>query len=80
MRLYLLFPTVKTAGLYLLPIKSYSKNTQGSSILKWIIIAIASGELDSQHFLSMMIYNISVRINEIFDDKEHLTLIQYYED
>ncbi len=33
-----LFPTVKTAALYLVPIKSYSKNTHGSSILKWILV------------------------------------------
>jgi hypothetical protein len=34
-----LFPTVKTAGLYHIPVKSYSKNTHGSSILKWILVA-----------------------------------------
>ena len=27
MRLYLFFPTVKTADLYRVPVKSYSKNT-----------------------------------------------------
>ena len=33
-----LFPTVKTVALYHVPIKSYSKNTHGSSILKWILV------------------------------------------
>jgi hypothetical protein len=32
-----LFPTVKTAALYLVPIKSYSKNTHTPSFLKWVI-------------------------------------------
>jgi hypothetical protein len=32
-----LFPTVKTATLYLVPIKSYSKNTHGHLSLKWTI-------------------------------------------
>ena len=34
---YVLLTTVKTAGLYLIPIKSYSKNTQLHYILKWIL-------------------------------------------
>ncbi len=38
MRWISLFPTAKTAALYLVPIKSYSKNTQGSSILKCILV------------------------------------------
>jgi hypothetical protein len=37
MRLHLLFPTVKTAALYLASIKSYSKNTHAPFILKWAI-------------------------------------------
>ena len=37
MRLHLLFPTVKTAALHLVPIKSYSKNTHPPSFLKWAI-------------------------------------------
>ncbi len=32
-----LFRILKTAGLYLVPIKSYSKNNQVPSILKWIV-------------------------------------------
>jgi hypothetical protein len=39
MQFDLLFRTVKTAGLHLIPIKNYSKNTHPSSILKWIIAA-----------------------------------------
>jgi hypothetical protein len=35
----LLFRVVQTAGLYLVPIKSYSKTTHGSSILKWTIVS-----------------------------------------
>ena len=35
-----LFPTVKTAGLYRIPVKSYSKNTHGFSIMKWILVRI----------------------------------------
>ena len=38
MHLYLLLSTVKTAALYHVPIKSYLKNTHGSSILKWILV------------------------------------------
>ena len=34
-----LLTTVKIAGLYLIPIKSYSKNTQLHYILKWILVA-----------------------------------------
>jgi hypothetical protein len=37
MRLHLLFPTMEITGLYRVFIKIYSKNTQGSSILKCII-------------------------------------------
>ena len=33
-----LLTTVKTAGLYLIPIKSYFKNTQLHYILKWILV------------------------------------------
>jgi hypothetical protein len=40
MRLKSLFPAVKTAGLYRIPVKSYSKNTHGSSFLKWILVAL----------------------------------------
>jgi hypothetical protein len=29
---------VKTAALYVVPIKNYSKNTHDSSILKWILV------------------------------------------
>jgi hypothetical protein len=36
-RLNVVYPTVKTAALWHVPIKSYSKNTHGSSILKWIL-------------------------------------------
>jgi hypothetical protein len=31
------FPTVKTAALYLVPIKRYSKNTYPPSFLKWAV-------------------------------------------
>jgi len=46
-----LFPTVKTAALYLIPIKSYSKNTHLPFILEWaidihVIIAILSLIID----------------------------------
>ena len=36
-----LFRILKTAGLYLVPIKSYSKNNQVPSILKWIVVKCA---------------------------------------
>ena len=45
MRLYRFFPTVKTAGLYLVSIESYSKNTHGSYILKWVIIQVNPEDL-----------------------------------
>ena len=32
------FPTAKTAALYLLPIKSYSKNTHPPSFLEWAVV------------------------------------------
>ncbi len=32
------FPTVKTAALYLVPIKSYSKNTHPPSFLEWAVV------------------------------------------
>jgi hemolysin-activating ACP:hemolysin acyltransferase len=38
MRLISFFSTVKTAALYLVPIKSYSKNTHPPSFLKWALI------------------------------------------
>ena len=38
MHLYLLFPTVKTAALYHVLIKSYSKNTHRPYILKWAVV------------------------------------------
>ena len=38
MQFYRLFRTVKTVALYHVPIKIYSKNTHGSSILKWILV------------------------------------------
>jgi hypothetical protein len=34
-----LFPTVKTAALYLVTIKSYSKNTHPPSFLEWAVNA-----------------------------------------
>ncbi len=40
-----LFPTVKTAALYLVPIRSYSKNTHTSFISKWIIVPFPEREL-----------------------------------
>ncbi len=47
-----LFPTVKTAALYLVPIKSYSKNTHGSSILKWILVKSDILPKDRQNYSS----------------------------
>jgi hypothetical protein len=44
MRLNTLFPTVKTAALYHVLIKSYSKNTHVSSILKWILVEYSLNE------------------------------------
>jgi hypothetical protein len=38
MRLHRLFLTAKTAALYLVPFKSYSRNTHDSSILKWTLV------------------------------------------
>ena len=38
MHFYLPLPTVKTAGLYLISIKSYSKNTHGHLSLKWTLV------------------------------------------
>ena len=38
MRIDLLFPTVKTAGLYLIPRENYSKNTYSSSFLERTIV------------------------------------------
>jgi hypothetical protein len=37
MRWISLFPTVKTAALYLVPIKSYSKNTHPPFVLEWAL-------------------------------------------
>ena len=37
MRLRLLFPTVKTAALYLISIKSYSKNIHPPFFLEWTL-------------------------------------------
>ncbi len=54
-----LFPTVKTAALYLVPIKSYSKNTHGSSILKWILEfgpARKSIKFDTSVFVIQLVY------------------------
>jgi hypothetical protein len=42
MRLYHLFPTVKTAALHLASIKNYSKNTHAPFILKWAIMKSSS--------------------------------------
>jgi hypothetical protein len=48
MRLHPLFPMVKTAALYLVPVKSYSKNTHAPFILKWAIIFIIMNEKEIQ--------------------------------
>ena len=42
MHIRLLFPVVKTAGLYLDPVKSYSKNAHGHLTLKWTIVIESS--------------------------------------
>jgi hypothetical protein len=38
-----LFSTVKTAALYLVPIKSYSKNTHPPSFLEWAVLGNGDG-------------------------------------
>ena len=38
MRFHLLFPTVKTAAFYYVPIESYSKNIHPFSILKRVLV------------------------------------------
>ena len=40
MRLHLLFPTVEIADLYLVPMKSYSKNAHDHLSLKWTLVEI----------------------------------------
>ena len=40
MRFHLLFPTVKTAAFYYVPIESYSKNTQPFFILKRVLVRL----------------------------------------
>ena len=46
MRLHLLFRMAKTAAIYLLPIKSYSKNTHVPSFLEWAVVLLNYLELN----------------------------------
>jgi hypothetical protein len=41
MQFHLIFPTVKTAAFYIVPIKSYSKNTHAPSFLEWAVVMAA---------------------------------------
>jgi hypothetical protein len=45
MRWISLFPTVKTAALYIVPIKSYSKNTHPAFFLKWAVVLLFKDHL-----------------------------------
>jgi hypothetical protein len=53
-----LFPTVKTAALYLVPIKSYSKNTHASFIFKWAIVTMSSSVNMTQQAILNLIHHI----------------------
>ena len=62
MRLHRLFPTAKTAALYLFPIKSYLKNTQGFSILKWVLVEFSAYQFTrfAQHRIPSFVSNQTV--------------------
>ena len=44
MHFHLLFSTVKTAAVYLVPTKSYSKTIHGHLSLKWTILLLVSNK------------------------------------
>ena len=75
MRLYLFFPTVKTVGLDFVPVKSYSKTTQGSSILNWIIV-FGYYRLKEYHWQKILTTKITIDLQSSkFERKDWRTLL-----
>ena len=66
MQFHHLFRMVKTAGLHLICIKSYSKNTHTSFNLKWILV-ILFDILPKNDFLKQFQYSIFTFIVKNFE-------------
>jgi hypothetical protein len=65
MRWISLFPMAKTATLYLVPIKSYSKNIHPPFFLEWAVVSFVYSQMISLLFRKLVQY--SWYINEYVD-------------